>query len=116
VLDYSGNHANTGKNLGDDLAEGKPTLPLLYAMRQGTPEQAALIRSAIEGGIDGVRPVLTAIGETGARYARRQAEAERRRAVVALEALPHSPYRVFAVNGLCGIPATEPAVLAVCPA
>ncbi len=50
VLDYSGDHAETGKNLGDDLAEGKPTLPLIYAMRHGTPEQAAVIRSAIEHG------------------------------------------------------------------
>ena len=48
VLDYSGDLHETGKNLGDDLAEGKPTLPLIHAMRHGTPEHARLIRAAIE--------------------------------------------------------------------
>ncbi|HXN15171.1 MAG TPA: polyprenyl synthetase family protein, partial [Usitatibacter sp.] len=50
VLDYSGDLHETGKNLGDDLAEGKPTLPLIYAMRAGTKEEQALIRHAIERG------------------------------------------------------------------
>ena len=50
VLDYSANAAALGKNVGDDLAEGKPTLPLLHAMRHGNPQQAALIREAIEQG------------------------------------------------------------------
>ena len=95
MLDYSGDHAQTGKNLGDDLAEGKPTLPLIHAMRHGNPEQARIIRAAIEGGgLGEFAPVLAAIDETGALdYARRQAETERRRAVAALEALPDSPYR-----------------------
>jgi octaprenyl-diphosphate synthase len=95
VLDYSGDHARTGKNVGDDLAEGKPTLPLIHAMRNGSAEQSRVIRAAIEGGgLTEFGPVLAAIGETGALdYARRQAEAESRRAVAALEALPHSPYR-----------------------
>ena len=48
VLDYDGNAADMGKNVGDDLAEGKPTLPLIYAMRKGTDQQAKLIRRAIE--------------------------------------------------------------------
>ncbi len=50
VLDYSGDLHETGKNLGDDLAEGKPTLPLIYAMKHGNTEQAAIIRQAIEQG------------------------------------------------------------------
>ena len=50
VLDYSGKEAATGKHLGDDLAEGKPTLPLIHVMQRGTPEQAACVRKAIEEG------------------------------------------------------------------
>jgi octaprenyl-diphosphate synthase len=95
VLDYSGDHAETGKNLGDDLAEGKPTLPLIHAMKHGTPEQSAVIRAAIEhGGLEEFQPVLVAVHETGALdYARRQAEGEAQRAIGALEALPRSTYR-----------------------
>ncbi len=95
VLDYSGNHADTGKNLGDDLAEGKPTLPLLYAMRQGTPEQAALIRSAIEqGGLDDFTQVLETINATGAlAYAAKQAQQEVDIACVAISHLPDSQYK-----------------------
>ena len=64
-------------------------------MRHGNAEQSRVIRAAIEGGgLTEFGPVLAAIGETGAlEYARRQAETERRRAVAALEALPHSPYQ-----------------------
>src|SRR3954468_11900431 len=62
VLDYSGDAAEIGKSLGDDLAEGKPTLPLIYAMRAGSTEQAALVRRAIrEGGREDFAPVLAAI-------------------------------------------------------
>src|SRR5690348_1894471 len=62
VLDYSGDFLKTGKNIGDDLAEGKPTLPLLYAMKHGTAEQAASIRQAIEhGGLTEFQSVLAAI-------------------------------------------------------
>jgi octaprenyl-diphosphate synthase len=95
VLDYSGDHAQTGKNLGDDLAEGKPTLPLIHAMRHGTPEQSAVIRAAVErGGLDEFAPVLVAVRETGALdYTRRQAEDEAERAIMALESLPRSTYR-----------------------
>ena len=67
VLDYSADEADTGKHLGDDLAEGKPTLPLIHVMQHGTPEQAALVRGAIEhGGRDDFSAVLTAIQESGA--------------------------------------------------
>jgi octaprenyl-diphosphate synthase len=65
VLDYSGDFLKTGKNIGDDLAEGKPTLPLLYAMQHGSVEQAASIRQAIEqGGLTEFQSVLAAIKDT----------------------------------------------------
>ena len=95
VLDYSGDHVQTGKNLGDDLAEGKATLPLIYAMRQGTAPQRDVIRAAIEhGGLEEFRPVLAAIEETGAlAYSRGAADTEAQRAIASLEPLPNSPYK-----------------------
>lgn len=95
VLDYDGDHNETGKNVGDDLAEGKPTLPLLYAMQNGTAEQAALIRSAIEnGGLDEFEPILAAIRETGALdYTRQQAQREVDAACAAIAHLPLSKYK-----------------------
>jgi len=92
VLDYSGDHAATGKNVGDDLAEGKPTLPLIYAIKHGSADEAALIRNAIEkGGRDELELVIAAIHRTGALdYTRRQAEAEARTASAALAVLPNS--------------------------
>ncbi|MBI3915860.1 MAG: octaprenyl diphosphate synthase [Betaproteobacteria bacterium] len=95
VLDYSGDRQSIGKNLGDDLAEGKATLPLIHAMKRGTPGQAALIRRAIEhGGLEELGAVLDAIRGSGALdYARGQALAEARAACDALAALPASPYR-----------------------
>ena len=66
VLDYSGQEVETGKHLGDDLAEGKPTLPLIYVMQHGTPEQAACVRKAIEqGGREDFPAVLNAIRDIG---------------------------------------------------
>ena len=90
VLDYSGSAAEMGKNVGDDLGEGKPTLPLIYAMRRGSPEAAATVRDAIEhGGIAEMNPVLDAIRNSGAlEYTRSQAEAEAR---IACEAIRHMP-------------------------
>lgn len=90
VLDYSGSATEMGKNIGDDLAEGKPTLPLIYAMRNGTSEQSARVREAIEhGGLEELAPVLEAVRDTGALdYARRQAQAESR---IACEAISHLP-------------------------
>ena len=67
VLDYSGQADELGKNIGDDLAEGKPTLPLIRAMQQGTPAQAAMIRSAIEkGALEQLDQISEAIHLTGA--------------------------------------------------
>lgn len=92
VLDYSGNFLETGKNLGDDLAEGKPTLPLLYAMRHGSGEQAATIRHAIEhGGLTEFQTVLAAIKDTGAlEHAREVARGEAGKAIAGLATLPDS--------------------------
>jgi octaprenyl-diphosphate synthase len=95
VLDYSGDHNETGKNLGDDLSEGKPTLPLIYVMHNGTPDQAALVRKAIEqGGRDDFRVVLEAIRDTGAlEFARAQARREARVACEAIAPVADSNYR-----------------------
>lgn len=92
VLDYSGAASDMGKNIGDDLAEGKPTLPLIYAMRNGTSEQAALVRQAIEhGGLEELARVLEAVKTTGAlEYARQQARSEVQRACDAIDHLPRS--------------------------
>ncbi|MBN8452968.1 polyprenyl synthetase family protein [Accumulibacter sp.] len=95
VLDYSGAELETGKHLGDDLAEGKPTLPLIFVLQNGSPEQAASVRRAIEdGGRDNLPEVLAAVRETGAlEYARRRAAAESELAAHALAAVPASQYR-----------------------
>jgi len=95
VLDYSGEEAETGKHIGDDLAEGKPTLPLIYVMQNGTPEQAACVRRAIEeGGRDDFAAVLAAIRASGALgHARRQAGEEAARAREAITCLGDSQFR-----------------------
>jgi len=92
VLDYSGDFLKTGKNIGDDLAEGKPTLPLLYAMKHGTPEQTASIRHAIEhGGLTEFQSVLAAIKDTQAlQYTREVAQREVQAANAAISVLPDS--------------------------
>ena len=95
VLDYSASAADTGKNVGDDLAEGKPTLPLIHALARGTPGQRALLRRAIEtGGRNAIDDVLAAIESTGALdYTARFAREEATRAREALAAVPASPYK-----------------------
>jgi len=95
VLDYSGDEAKTGKHLGDDLAEGKPTLPLIHVMQQGTPEQAACVRHALEnGGRDSFPDILKAVNETGAlEVARSVAEKEIEHALEALGELPATAYK-----------------------
>ena len=97
VLDYSSDHQDTGKNLGDDLAEGKPTLPLIYAISAGTDEQANIIRKAIEeGGKDGFQPVLQVIQQTAALdYAKKRAQTEANTATAAISVLPDSDYKKY---------------------
>ncbi len=95
VLDYSGEEGTTGKHLGDDLAEGKPTLPLIHVMLHGDLEQAACVRAAIEtGGRDDFAAVLAAIHATDAlAVTRRYAQAESEKASAALALLPPSSYK-----------------------
>jgi octaprenyl-diphosphate synthase len=97
VLDYSGDHAVIGKNVGDDLAEGKPTLPLIYAIQHGSREQATLVRNAINhGGLDELGNVLEIIQSTGAlEYAREQARTESRAACESLDCLQNSKHRDY---------------------
>ena len=95
VLDYEGNAAEMGKNLGDDLREGKATLPLILAMQRGTPTQRELIQKAIEtGSVDQLSSVIAIVRETGALEGSRQAAmAEAQRAIDAVEILPAGPYK-----------------------
>jgi len=100
VLDYTANSQELGKNVGDDLAEGKPTLPLLYAMRTGNETQRDLIRDAIKkGGLGRIEEVVAAIESTGANaYTARRAEDEAQRATEALASIPESPYKQALVD------------------
>lgn len=95
VLDYSGAEADTGKHIGDDLAEGKPTLPLIYVMQHGSLEQAACVRNAIEtGGRDDFPQVLSAIRSTDAlAHTKARAQIEAEAAITAIEHLPASQYK-----------------------
>jgi len=95
LLDYRGDAETLGKNVGDDLAEGKPTLPLIYTMREGTPEQAALVRKAIQkGGIEDLSSILDAVEAAGALdYTARLARDHADRAIACLDVLPDNEYR-----------------------
>jgi octaprenyl-diphosphate synthase len=95
VLDYSADEAEMGKHLGDDLAEGKPTLPLIHVMQHGNADQAGLVRRAIqEGGRDAFAEILEAIRATGAlEETRRHAESEAALAKAALAQLPASNFK-----------------------
>jgi len=95
MLDYTADSKALGKNVGDDLAEGKPTLPILYALHTGTVAQQKLLRAAIEhGGLESIEEVVAAIESTGANaYTARKAEDEAQRAIEALSAIPGSPYK-----------------------
>lgn len=100
VMDYSSNSEQMGKNVGDDLAEGKPTLPLIYAMQQGTAEQAAVIRSAIEkGGYDQIQEVQAIIQQTGAlQYTEKMAQLQAQLAIDELTHLPDSESKLMLEN------------------
>jgi len=93
VLDYSGDAEAIGKNLGDDLADGKPTLPLIRAMQVGAGRDAALIRDALRHGrLDDFQPVVDALARTDALdYARRRAGDESTEAGSSITALADSP-------------------------
>lgn len=95
VLDYRAERDQLGKNLGDDLAEGKPTLPLIYALKHGSEEQRAVIRSSIEAGsVDELQRITSAIESTGGlAYTARLARREASLAIEALAGLPDSAYK-----------------------
>ena len=95
VLDYTADAAVSGKNVGTDLAEGKPTLPLIHAMKHGSAEQTALIRDAITNGrVDQLQAVLKAVESTGAiPYTRALAERHSRKAIESLGEIPDSPHK-----------------------
>ncbi|AVH31404.1 octaprenyl diphosphate synthase [Vibrio fluvialis] len=96
VMDYTADGEEMGKNVGDDLAEGKPTLPLLYAMRHGNPQQAAMIREAIEkaNGMERLEEILAAMQETGSlEYTIAKANEEADKAITELAILPESEYK-----------------------
>ncbi|HET7922552.1 MAG TPA: polyprenyl synthetase family protein [Gammaproteobacteria bacterium] len=94
MLDYGANAEAIGKNIGDDLAEGKPTLPLIRALAGATPPERALIRAAIEhGGLERMEDVLAVIRRSGALdYTLEKARDAGREALTALEGLSASPY------------------------
>jgi octaprenyl-diphosphate synthase len=95
LLDYEGATAQLGKNVGDDLREGKPTLPLLIAMERGSADERALIRHAIEQGeVARLADIVEIVRRTGALTATREAaRSEADKAQGTLEALAESPYR-----------------------
>ncbi|MBY6347199.1 octaprenyl diphosphate synthase [Providencia rettgeri] len=94
VLDYTGDAQALGKNVGDDLREGKPTMPLIRVMEVGTPEQVQLIKSAIETGDADFAAVAQAIEQTDAlTYTREAAQAEAQLAVEALASVPDSEFK-----------------------
>jgi octaprenyl-diphosphate synthase len=102
LLDYEGATEKLGKNVGDDLREGKPTLPLLIAMQRGSAEQAGLIRHAIEHGeVEKLPEIVEIVRATGALAATREAAREEaRKAEVQLQLIPPSHYRDALLN-LC---------------
>jgi octaprenyl-diphosphate synthase len=95
ALDYKASAEELGKNLGDDLAEGKPTLPLIYAIQNGTPEEAAIIVSAIKtGNRDVFNDVYAVVKRTQAiTYTEQRADEEAQKAIDALVVLPESDYK-----------------------
>ena len=100
ALDYDGSAEEMGKNLGDDLREGKATLPLIVAMQRATASDAAAIRSAIENGdTEHLQAIIAIVKSTGALDATRDAAAsEARRAIAAMTHLPDSVYKTALVQ------------------
>ena len=93
LLDYEGDPTQLGKNVGDDLREGKPTLPLLMAMERGTPQERDLVRQAIVNGeVERLRDIAAIVRRTGALDGTREAaRTEARKAQACLAGLPDGP-------------------------
>lgn len=100
VLDYRSTSEEMGKNVGDDLSEGKPTLPLIYAMANGSESQSAVIREAIEkGGLQRLSEIVSTIESTGAiKYTEQLAQTEVRKALFQLSRLPTSIYKAALIS------------------
>lgn len=100
VLDYSASEADMGKNVGDDLSEGKPTLPLIYAMNHADTDQSEVIHKAIEsGGLDQIDQILDIICQTGALdYSRKVAQQEADQAIAQLGVLSESAYKTALIE------------------
>jgi octaprenyl-diphosphate synthase len=100
AMDYSSSSEQMGKNVGDDLAEGKPTLPLIYAMQHGSAEQAAVVKTAIEkGGYGLIDEVQAIIQQTGAlQYTEQMAQQQAELAIAELAHLPDSESRLMLEN------------------
>jgi octaprenyl-diphosphate synthase len=95
ALDYKASTEDLGKNLGDDLAEGKPTLPLIYAIEHGSPEQAQIVIDAIKhGSRDAFNDVYAIVKATNAiEYTEQCADRAAEKAIAALNCLPDSEYK-----------------------
>ena len=100
LLDYDGDSEAMGKNLGDDLAEGKPTLPLIYVLQHGTDGQKQQIREAIEqGGLDHIDDIIATVRNSGAlKHTADQARLYAEKAISSLSCLPDTPYRKAMTN------------------
>lgn len=96
VMDYTSQNEEMGKNTGDDLAEGKPTLPLIHAMARGNSEQSAMIRSAIVkgNGLDKLSAILACMEQVGSlEYTRQRAVEEANKAIASLKIIPDSDHK-----------------------
>ena len=95
ALDYGASSVDIGKNVGDDLAEGKPTLPLIHTLRNGNEQEVALVREAVEHGQrEKIAEIIKAIESTGAiEYTARLARDEANKSIASLANLPESAYK-----------------------
>lgn len=100
VLDYVGDADELGKNVGDDLAEGKPTLPLIYTIREGSAEQAAMIKDAIRtGGLDNLQSIIDTVKQSGGlEYTINKAREHTQLAIESLAPVPASAYKEALTN------------------
>lgn len=100
VLDYQGDTKAMGKNIGDDLAEGKPTLPLIYTIQTGSPEAALRVRQAIQKPAQvNIEEIIAIITQSGALdYTLEKASEQQKLATNALAILPPSPYKTALLN------------------